>query len=118
MTKQKPKTHDHRPRKPLALADEVYARAAAIFHAAGDASRLKILARLADGEWCVTELAEAARAGLSTVSQQLKLLRAEQMVDRRREGKHLYYFLADEHVRELLKSALEHVQEQPQRKIS
>jgi DNA-binding transcriptional ArsR family regulator len=75
-------------------------------------SRLKLLERLADGEWCVTELAGAAGTGLSTVSQQLRLLRAERMVTRRRAGKHIYYALADSHVRDLIQSALEHAAEQ------
>ena len=74
-------------------------------------SRLKLLARLAYGEWCVTELAEAAGVGLSTVSQQLRLLRAERLVWRRREGKHIYYGLADTHVLDLVQSALAHASE-------
>jgi ArsR family transcriptional regulator, lead/cadmium/zinc/bismuth-responsive transcriptional repressor len=99
-----------KPRKPLA-SDEAFERAAAIFRAASDVSRLKLLERLADGEWCVTELAEAAGTGLSTVSQQLRLLRAERIVSRRRAGKHIYYALADAHVRDLILNALEHAAE-------
>jgi len=64
--------------------------AAALFRTAADVSRLKLLERLADGEWCVTELAEAAGSGLSTVSQQLRMLRAERIVARRRAGKHIF----------------------------
>jgi DNA-binding transcriptional ArsR family regulator len=99
-----------RPRKALA-SNEAFERAAALFRAASDVSRLKLLERLADGEWCVTELAEAAGTGLSTVSQQLRLLRAERIVTRRRAGKHVYYALADGHVRELISNALEHAAE-------
>ena len=79
--------------------------------AAGDPSRLKLLHRLCDGEWCVTELAEAANVGLSTVSQQLRLLRAERIVARRRAGKHIFYSLADAHVIDLIRSVLEHAAE-------
>jgi ArsR family transcriptional regulator len=93
------------------VSDEQLERAAAIFRAAGDLSRLKLLYRLCDGEWCVTELADAAGVGLSTVSQQLRLLRAERIVGRRRAGKHIFYSLADTHVSDLIQNAIEHAAE-------
>jgi ArsR family transcriptional regulator len=75
---------------------------------------LKLLTRLADGgEWCVTELAHAAHVALPTISQQLRLLRSEGLVRRRRVAKHVYYALADEHIRDLLRSALDHATEEP-----
>jgi DNA-binding transcriptional ArsR family regulator len=122
----KPVQHVHHPTRPDALcgpeehakrarhatvADEHLERAASIFRAAGDLSRLKLLYRLCDGEWCVTELADAAGVGLSTVSQQLRLLRAERIVARRRAGKHIFYSLADAHVSDLIQSAIEHAAE-------
>jgi DNA-binding transcriptional ArsR family regulator len=107
-----PETHAHRSERKAAVNDEAFERAAGLFRAAGDVSRLKLLERLSDGEWCVTELAEAAGTGLSTVSQQLRLLRAERIVRRRRDGKHIYYSLADRHMSELVRSALEHAAEQ------
>ncbi len=106
-----PEAHAQRGERAAAVSDEAFERAAGLFRAAGDVSRLKLLERLSDGEWCVTELAEAAGTGLSTVSQQLRLLRAERIVRRRREGKHIYYSLADRHMSELVKSALEHAAE-------
>jgi ArsR family transcriptional regulator, lead/cadmium/zinc/bismuth-responsive transcriptional repressor len=87
-------------------------RAAAIFRAAGDEARLRLLEQLSDGEWCVSELAAAAGAGLSTVSQQLRLLRSEHLVKRRRAGKHVYYALADEHVARMIRDALAHAVEE------
>ncbi|MGH7436208.1 MAG: ArsR/SmtB family transcription factor [Polyangiaceae bacterium] len=107
-----PEPHAHRVERAATVSDEAFERAAGLFRAAGDVSRLKLLERLSDGEWCVTELAEAAGSGLSTVSQQLRLLRAERIVRRRREGKHIYYSLSDRHMSELVKSALEHAAEQ------
>ena len=107
----KPSEHSARARRRALLDDEAFERAASLFRAAGDVARLRLLDRLAEGEWCVTELAEAAGVGLSTVSQQLRLLRAERIVARRRDGKHIYYRLADAHVRELIQSALEHALE-------
>ena len=98
-------------RDELRHSDAAFERAAAIFRAVGDVARLKLLARLASGEWCVSELAEAADVGLSTVSQQLRLLRAEKLVARRREGKHIHYRLADDHVLALVQSALSHASE-------
>jgi ArsR family transcriptional regulator len=75
---------------------------------------LKLLTRLADGgEWCVTELAHAARVALPTISQQLRLLRSEGLVKRRRVAKHVYYALADAHIRDLLRSGLDHATEEP-----
>jgi ArsR family transcriptional regulator, lead/cadmium/zinc/bismuth-responsive transcriptional repressor len=105
-----PEEHARRARLTI-VNDEQLERAAAIFRAAGDISRLKLLHRLSDGEWCVTELAEAAGVGLSTVSQQLRLLRAERIVARRRAGKHIFYSLADSHVSDLIHSAIEHAAE-------
>jgi len=95
------------------LSEEQLERAAAIFRAAGDVSRLKLLSRLCDGEWCVTELADAAGVGLSTVSQQLRLLRAERIVARRRAGKHIFYSLADKHVIDLIQGAIAHAGHSP-----
>jgi DNA-binding transcriptional ArsR family regulator len=94
-----------------AISEEAYERAASFFRAAGDVSRLRLLARLADGEQCVTDLAQAAHVALPTVSQQLRLLRAEGLVRRRRVAKHVYYALADTHISDLIESALEHATE-------
>ncbi|HEY6879999.1 MAG TPA: metalloregulator ArsR/SmtB family transcription factor [Polyangiales bacterium] len=90
----------------------VVERAAALFRALGDSARLSLLERLAHGEYCVTELAEATGEGLSTISQRLRTLRAERLLKRRRVGKHVYYTLADQHVVEMIQSALAHAAEQ------
>lgn len=90
----------------------VIERAAQLFRALGDSARLSLLERLATGEYCVTELAEATGEGLSTISQRLRTLRAERLLKRRRLGKHVYYTLADEHVAELIGAAIEHAKEQ------
>ena len=107
---------DHAPRSaPEAWGkDAAFARAASFFRAAADVSRLKLLARLAGGEWCVTELAEAAGLPMSTVSEHLRRLRTENLVKRRRVAKHMYYTLADHHITRLIRSALEHAGEEPE----
>ena len=102
----------HAPRRQaVEVSDTAFERAAALFRAAGDLARLRLLHQLDRGEWCVTELAEASETKLSTLSQQLRVLHAERIVKRRRDGKHIYYSLADEHVRELIRAALDHAGE-------
>jgi ArsR family transcriptional regulator len=103
--------HQH-PRRapPRPPADAALERAAALFRAVGDVARLRLLHVLADDEWCVSELAAQTGTKLSTLSQQLRLLHAERIVERRRDGKHVYYRLADAHVRELVGAAIEHAE--------
>jgi ArsR family transcriptional regulator, lead/cadmium/zinc/bismuth-responsive transcriptional repressor len=102
---------EHARRALSTASEDAFERAAAIFRAAGDVSRLRLLAHLAESEWCVSELAESLDEGLSTVSQRLRLLRAEGLVRRRREGRHIFYTLTDRHVADLLRNALEHASE-------
>lgn len=106
-----PRDPEHKPGKLSTVSEAAFGRAAAIFRAAGDVPRLRLLAHLAESEWCVSELAEALGEGLSTVSQRLRLLRAEGLVRRRREGRHIFYTLTDGHVAGLLRNALEHASE-------
>ncbi|HEY1697586.1 MAG TPA: metalloregulator ArsR/SmtB family transcription factor [Polyangiaceae bacterium] len=108
-----PAEHDRRPRASTDVSEEAFQRAASFFRAAGDVARLKLLTRLAEGERCVTELARAAHVPLPTMSQQLRILRSEGLVTRRRVAKHVYYALADAHIRDFLRSALEHAEEGP-----
>jgi DNA-binding transcriptional ArsR family regulator len=97
------------------VGEEALSRAAGIFRAAGDASRLKLLELLSHGELCVSDVAERTGDELSTISQRLRVLRAEGLVARRRDGKHIYYSLADTHVADLLQAVLAHACEaQPQ----
>jgi DNA-binding transcriptional ArsR family regulator len=105
--------HEHHTRRvpPLETSALVIERAAALFRALGDSARLSLLERLATGEYCVTELAEATGEGLSTISQRLRTLRSERLLRRRRVGKHVYYSLADAHVAALIHSAVAHASE-------
>ena len=97
-----------RPRRASSGAIE---RAARLFRAVADASRLKLLEHLDSGEACVGELAESLAVGVSTVSQQLKVLWTERLVTRRRDGKHIYYRLTDQHVSRLIHEVFDHVEE-------
>lgn len=91
---------------PTAIED-----AAGLFRALGDPARLRLVCRLARAEACVSELAVELDEGLSTISQRLRLLRAERIVTRRREGKHVFYALADHHVVTVIRDAFDHVSE-------
>lgn len=82
---------------------------AQVFRAMADPTRVRILSALACAELCVGDLAAALQMSVSAVSHQLRLLRELRVVCKRREGKHIYYALDDEHVQELFALGLEHV---------
>lgn len=82
-----------------------------MFKALADPDRLRLLVRLAAGETCVTELAALEDQKVTTVSARLKLLLSAHLVSRRREGKHMYYRLTDDHVLQLVDAVLEHAAE-------
>lgn len=88
-------------------------RAVRLFKALGDESRLRTLEMLMTREACVSELAEASGEQVSTVSHRLRLLRSEGLVERRRSGRHIFYSLADAHVIELIRNALDHASHHP-----
>lgn len=77
----------------------------------GDPTRLKILSALNATELCVCDLAAVVGTSESAVSHQLRLLRTGRLVAFRKEGRVVYYRLADEHVTALIRSALEHASE-------
>jgi len=73
-----------------------------------DETRLRILCVLRGREVCVHEIVEALGMSQSAISHQLRVLRDARLVSHRRDGRHVYYRLADDHVRELLENALTH----------
>lgn len=104
---------DHLPAtvSPRAVDKGALQRAAAIFRALGDPARLHLLALLAAGEQCVSQLATETGDSLPAISQRLKLLRTERLVSQRRDGKHIYYQLADQHVVQLIEAGIDHAVE-------
>jgi len=80
------------------------------FRALADPTRVRILSALTRTELCVGDLAVVLGMSISAISHQLRLLRGLRLVRRRRAGKHIYYTLDDEHVRDLFERGLEHVQ--------
>ncbi|MDO4904480.1 MAG: metalloregulator ArsR/SmtB family transcription factor [Lautropia sp.] len=85
--------------------------AAQMCQAMGDPTRLRILLWLAQREVCVSELVELENAKLSSMSARLQQLHNARLVSRRRQAKHIFYSLADEHVRNLLMNVLNHASE-------
>lgn len=91
---------------------QLYSDLAELFRALGDASRVKIVDSLVEGEMCVSDIAEAVGVSESAVSQHLRHLRELRLVRGRREGKMIYYAIADDHVRVLLRVGVEHLEEE------
>ena len=84
---------------------------AELFKIMGDPTRLCIIRILLKGDMCVSHLAEAMAMGQSAISHQLRVLRTANLVTYRKEGKTAYYRLADDHIKILLDTGLEHVTE-------
>ena len=102
--------HDHPEQRDAPdVSDTTLEKAAQLFKALADLERLKLLTILSQGEACVSEL--ATKDQMSTVSQRLKTLRMENLVSKKREGKHVFYRLTDQHVYELIENALTHAKE-------
>ena len=105
--------HSHAPSRAIALLEDPkpIADAAGMFRALGDPHRLRLLVRLSAGEVCVTELAAQEGEKLSTVSARLKTLHAVRLVKSRREAKHIFYSVTDDHVASVVRTALDHALE-------
>jgi DNA-binding transcriptional ArsR family regulator len=84
---------------------------AELFKVFGDSTRIRILFCLYDEERSVTEIAEILNMTTSAVSHQLKILKTNKLVDSRRDGKQIFYFLADEHVHSILAVGRDHIEE-------
>ena len=80
-----------------------------IFKALSDPTRLRIISILAERELCVNDLSEALGMTQSAVSHQLADMREKRLLAARRDGRHVYYRLDDDHVRHLFSEALAHV---------
>lgn len=77
----------------------------------GDVTRIKILCALFQTESCVCGLAEGIGMTQSAVSHQLRVLKQMKLVKNRREGKTIYYSLADSHIQTILNQGMEHIAE-------
>ena len=84
---------------------------AELFKVFGDSTRVRILFVLSSAEVCVCDLAEALGMTQSAISHQLRILRQNKLVKSRREGKTVFYSLADGHVQTILAQGMEHIGE-------
>lgn len=93
------------------LEDTMIYELADFFKVFGDSTRVKILWALDKNEMCVCDLAFLLDMTKSAISHQLKVLRSSKLVGFRKEGKNVFYSLADEHVKDILEKGLEHINE-------
>ena len=77
----------------------------------GDFTRIRILCILLRGEMCVCDLAQTLDMTQSAISHQLRVLKQVKLVTSRREGKTVFYSLADRHIRTIINQGMEHIQE-------
>lgn len=82
---------------------------AELFKVFGDSTRIRILHLLSQNELCVQDIADALSMTQSAISHQLRILKQAALVKFRRDGKAIYYSLADDHVATIMKQGLEHV---------
>ncbi|MDD6259260.1 MAG: metalloregulator ArsR/SmtB family transcription factor [Erysipelotrichaceae bacterium] len=82
-----------------------------IFDMFGDSTRLKIMNALFAHELCVSDLASLLEMSTSAISHQLSNLKKTKLVTTRKIGKMVYYSMADEHIQNIYKMALEHIHE-------
>lgn len=91
--------------------DEMLYDLAELYKVFGDSTRIKILYILFEGEMCVQHISEMLSVSQSAVSHQLRILKGARLVKYRRDGKTVYYTLADDHVREIIGCGMEHISE-------
>lgn len=84
---------------------------AELFKVFGDSTRIRILFVLFEAEVCVCDLAQALNMTQSAISHQLRILKQNKLVKSRREGKSIFYSLADGHVRSIIAQGREHIEE-------
>ena len=92
-------------------AEETLFDLAELFKIFGDSTRIKILYVLFESEMCVCDIAQLLGMTQSAISHQLQVLKKSKLVKYRREGKTVFYSLADDHVRTILGQGMEHVTE-------
>lgn len=91
--------------------DELIYDAAELFKVFGDSTRMKILYLLLESELCVCDIVELLGATQSAVSHQLRILKQSRLIRFRKQGRSVFYSLADDHVRKILDNGMEHIME-------
>lgn len=93
------------------LPDETYETLSNLYKMLADNTRLRVLWALAQSEMCVCDIAVLLGMSKSAISHHLKSLRLTNLVTVRKEGKNVYYSLADNHVVQILNMGIQHVDE-------
>lgn len=91
------------------LEKDTFIKISDLFKVLGDYTRIKIIYALFKKELCVCDISEVLGMSQSSISHQLRVLKAYRLVKFRREGKVVYYSLDDEHIKQLFNAGLEHV---------
>ena len=91
--------------------EEAVYELAELFKIFGDPTRIRILYAMLDTERCVNDIAGLLEMSQSSVSHQLRILKASKLVKSRRDGKSVFYSLDDDHVRSILSMGMDHVSE-------
>lgn len=91
------------------INDDILYKLAELFKVFGDPTRVRILYALTIQELCVQDIADKLSMTHSAISHQLRVLKQMELVKFRREGKTIYYSLADDHVKTIMAQGLEHV---------
>ena len=94
----------------MKLTEQTASKLAELFSALSDASRIRLISLLMEGEMGVSALAEELSMTESAVSHQLRGLRQMRIVRARKEGRQVFYTLEDEHVQKLYSMGLDHVE--------
>ena len=84
---------------------------AELFKNFSDSTRIRIMYCLFEKERSVTEISELLNMNQSAISHQLRFLKNSKLIKNRREGKTIYYSLADDHVYNIISQGIEHVEE-------
>ena len=82
---------------------------AELYKVFGDSTRIRILYALFESEMCVCDIAELLGMTVSAISHQLRVLKNAELVKSRRDGKTVFYSLADDHVRLIINQGMEHI---------
>lgn len=112
MQKHTQKQAGHQCKPTLRLPEETLYDLADLFKVFGDSTRLRILCALFNCEQCVRHIADELGMTHSAISHQLRFLKQNKLVKNRREGKIVFYSLADDHVKRIFDQGLEHVREE------
>ncbi len=82
-----------------------------LFKLFGDSTRIRILCALAEKELCVCQIADTLEMTQSAISHQLRVLKQGSLVKSRRDGKTIFYSLADSHVKTIISQGIDHIEE-------